>query len=313
VRIARAATGRLLIAKAEGGFHGSDDAFLVSTHSRELRGTDARPEPVLDYAGLSPRLLDEVILIPYNDPVAAAEIIAEHGDELAAVILEPVAFSSGGGIPATREFARAVRDATTKVGAALIFDEVLCAFRMGLGGAPEYTGVTPDIATAGKAIGGGMPLALVGGRADLFEATLGSNAGDRYIFQSGTFTENPLSMAAGMAALDVLEEEPILERADSSAERIRDGLRTACDSAGVTASVTGSRSIFQIHFGVDTVNNRRDVLRSDHEMTRNFLLGMVAQGVLWPPVHPAVTSGAHSDESADLVVIAAGRVLAELN
>ena len=309
VRIARAVTGRTLIAKCEGGFHGSDDAFLVSTHSHEMRGRDERPEPVLDYAGLSERLLAEVVVIPYNDAEAAAEIIGEHGDRLSSVIMEPVAFSSGGGIPATKEFARTVRDATAAHGICLIFDEVLCAYRLGLAGAPEYLAVVPDLATIGKAVGGGLPLAAVGGRADLMEAALGPEAGSKRVFQSGTFTENPLSIAAGMAALDVLESEPVLERADQAGETIRDGLRAAFDAAGVRAAVTGCRSIIQVHLGADRVTNRRDVLRADMQATRAFLLGMVAEGVLWPPIHPGVTSGAHTAESAAAVVAAAERVL----
>ncbi|MBV9337073.1 MAG: aminotransferase class III-fold pyridoxal phosphate-dependent enzyme, partial [Solirubrobacterales bacterium] len=313
IRIARAVTGRTLIAKCEGGFHGSDDTHLVSTHSRGLRGEDARPEPVLDYAGLPERLLGEVVVIPYNDPGAAAAILTEHADELAAVIMEPVAFSSGGGIPSSLEFARVVRDSTATHEILLIFDEVVCAYRMGLEGAPAYLGVVPDLAAIGKAVGGGLPLAAVGGRADVMEAAMGHGAGDRRIFQSGTFTENPLSVAAGLAVLDVLETEPVLEDADLAGELIRDGLRGVFASAGIQAAVSGCRSILQVHLGTDGVRNRRDVVRSDHEATRTFLLGLVAGGVLWPPVHPAVTSGAHTPESAASVVAAAERTVGRLS
>jgi glutamate-1-semialdehyde 2,1-aminomutase len=312
IRIARAVTGRTLIAKCEGGFHGSDDAHLVSTHSRELRGEDARPEPVLDYAGLSDRLLGEVVVVPYNDPGAAATILTERADELAAVIMEPVAFSSGGGIPSSVEFARAVRDTTAAHEILLIFDEVVCAYRMGLAGAPGYLGVVPDLAAIGKAVGGGLPLAAVGGRADVMEAAMGHRAGDRRIFQSGTFTENPLSVAAALAVLDVLESEPVLENADRAGELIRNGLVGVFSSAGIRAAVSGRRSIFQVHLGADRVSDRRDVVRSDFEATRAFLLGMIGEGVLWPPVHPGLTSGAHTADSAAAVVAAAERVLAKL-
>jgi glutamate-1-semialdehyde 2,1-aminomutase len=312
VRIARAVTGRTVIAKAEGGFHGSDDAFLVSTMTRELRGSDRRPEGTLDSAGLPERLLDEVVLIPYNDARAAAEIIAEQGSRLAAVILEPVAFANGGGVPATKEFARAVREATTASGTLLIFDEVLCACRLGLAGAPGYLDVVPDLAAIGKVIGGGLPLAAVGGRAEIMEMAVGPQAGDRRVFQSGTFTENPLSIAAGRAALDALEQEPILENADRAGETIRQGLRRAFGTAGIEATVTGCRSIFHVHLGASSVENRRDVLNSDLDATRAFLLGMMSQGVLWPPIHPAVTSGAHTADSASAVVAAAERVLSRL-
>lgn len=309
IRIARAVTGRTKIAKFEGGFHGSDDAFLVSTHSHVTPGPDERPAPIIDYAGLSSRLLEETVVLPYNDRTATAALLEEHGGELAAVIMEPVAFSSGGGVPADPDFAAAVREMTARHGVLLIFDEVVCAYRMGLGGAPEYLGVTPDLSTIGKAIGGGLPLAAVGGRADVMEAALGLEAGDQLIFQSGTFTENPLSLAAGMAVLDVLESEPVLARADAAAGEIRHGLARAFEEAGVEAAVTGFRSVLQVHLGAGSVENRRDLLRSDMDRTRLFLLGMVAAGVLWPPVHPAVTSGAHNAEDAEFVVAASRRVL----
>jgi glutamate-1-semialdehyde 2,1-aminomutase len=309
-RVARSVTGRLKLAKFEGGFHGSDDLFLISAHAQELDGPPSRPKPVLDYAGLSPRLVDEVVTLPYNDAGVASRLIDEYAPELAAVFMEPVAFSSGGGVPATREFAKAVRDATRRNGVILVFDEVLCCLRMGLAGAPAYTGVTPDISTIGKALGGGLPLAAVGGRADLMEAALGLEGGSRRIFQSGTFTENPLSIAAGLATLDVVENEPVLETADIAGAAIRTGLTELLAEFGVQGAVTGTRSIFQVHIGVRSVENRREVLKSDLEATRLFLLALVCEGVLWPPIHPAVTSGAHSQDHVDRVLTAARDVLA---
>jgi len=308
VRVARAATGRHRIAKFEGNYHGSDDPFLVSAHARALRGSDERPEAVVDYAGLPPSIAGDVVVLPYNDAAAATTLIEEHTGELAAVIMEPVAFSSGGGVPATREFAAAVRAVTERNGIALIFDEVLCAYRLGLAGAPAYLGVTPDLSCVGKAVGGGMPLGAFGGRAELMDAALGERATAR-IFQSGTFTENPLSIAAGSAALDVLESEPVLEHADRAGEALREGLARAFAAHAVTAAVTGTASILQVHLGATEVASRRDVLRSDGEATRRFLLDMVAHGVLWPPVHPAVTSGAHDEEAVEAVLDAADAVL----
>ena len=334
VRVARAVAGptRPLIAKCEGAFHGSDDMFLVSAHTRAVAGSDTRPQPVLDYAGLQPGVQESVLVLPYNEPQAAAQLIAEHAEELACVIVEPVAFSSGGGMPATVEFARALREATARHEVVLIFDEVLCAYRLGLAGAPTRLGVTPDLAAIGKAVGGGMPLAAFGGRVELMQAALAHDedlapAGTRHedlahdedlaargrharqIFQSGTFTENPVAMAAGLAVLDVLESEPVLERADRTGELLRTGLAELFATQGLAAAVTGTASIAQVHLGVQEVNNRRDVLRGDAEATRAFLLGMLAAGVLWPPGHPAVTSGAHSEEDIERVVATAGTVL----
>jgi glutamate-1-semialdehyde 2,1-aminomutase len=312
VRVARATTGRTKIAKFEGNFHGSDDAFLVSTHSHRTAGTDARPEPQLDYAGLAPRLLDEVVVLPYNNARAACEVIGEHASELAAVIMEPVAFSSGGGVPATPEFAAAIRELTAANDIPLIFDEVLCALRLGLAGAPSYLGVVPDLATIGKAVGGGMPLAAFGGRVELMEAALGADAGDRKVFQSGTFTENPVSIAAGMAVLDVLETTPALEQADAAGAQLRSGLAEVFDSAGLEVAVSGAASIVQMHWGAPAINNRRDILSSDTERTREFLLRMVAHRVLWPPLHPGLTSAAHGPEEVEAVLAAARAAVEEM-
>jgi glutamate-1-semialdehyde 2,1-aminomutase len=309
VRVARAVTARPLIAKCEGAFHGSDDILLVSAHSRSPSGSDRRPRAVADYSGLTPGIERSVLVLPFNDPPAAVELISEHAHELAAVIVEPVAFSSGGGVPATKAFASALRAATSRHGILLIFDEVLCAYRMGLAGAPAYLDVVPDLSAIGKAIGGGMALAAFGGRAELMEAALGPDAGEREIFQSGTFTENPLSVAAGMAVLDVLEREPALERADEAGRRLRAGLTAELQAHGVEAVVTGAASILQVHIGAARVENRRDVLRADVEATRMFLLGMVAGGVLWPPIHPAVTSAAHTSEDVERVIATARTVL----
>jgi glutamate-1-semialdehyde 2,1-aminomutase len=170
--------------------------------------------------------------------------------------------------------------------------------------------VVPDLAAIGKALGGGLPLAAVGGRADLMDATLGPDSGRRHIFQSGTFTENPLSIAAGMAALDVLENEPVLERADQAADAIREGLGQLLADSDVEGVITGAGSIFQLHLGTRSVENRRDLLASDREATRLFLLALVSEQVLWPPIHPAVTSGAHDLDDVDQVLSAAERVLA---
>src|SRR5262249_17620488 len=191
----------------------------------------------------------------------------------------------------------------------LIYDEVLCGLRMGLAGAPAYTGVVPDLTAIGKALGGGLPLAAVGGRADLMEAALGLES-TATIFQSGTFTENPLSIAAGSATLDFLETEPVLEVADAAGKAIRHGLRELLREFEVQGTVTGTRSIFQIHLGTDSVENRRDLLDSDREATRLFLLGLVSEQVLWPPIHPAVTSGVHTEDHVDRVLSAAEGVLA---
>ena len=302
LRAARAFTGKTRYGKFEGNFHGSDDYFLVSSGSRQVAGTARRPQPVMDSAGVPSRIADEVLLLPYNDAQSAADLITEHAGELAAVVMEPVAFSTGGAVVADHRFAAAVREVTARHGIVLIFDEVVTCLRLGLGGAPEYLGVTPDLSCLGKAIGGGLPLSAMGGRAEIMEAVLGpsAEAGGARIFHSGTVTGNPLSLAAGMAVLDVLEREPVLEHVNGLGARLIAGLQEVLDSHGM-GHMTGFGSIFQIHFTETPPGNRREVLAGDHLLAASVLLGLCAHGVLWPPVHPGVVSYGHTGADVDRV------------
>lgn len=305
LRAARAITGRTGVAKLEGGFHGSDDPFLISTAS--VAGPPERPTPTPESAGVPPYVVEDVLVLPSNDPVGATALIEENAKSLAAVVVEPVAFSTGGAIPLASEFARALRDVTARHGIVLVFDEVVTCFRMGLGGAPAYLGVAPDLSALGKALGGGFPLAALGGRAEIMEAVLGprSAAEGRRIFQSGTFTGNPMGLTAGMATLDVLEREPVLEVVDALAERLRVGLREVFRATNLRASVTGVGSVFQLHMTHAEPRDRREILGGDIELLRLFLLAMVARGVLWPPIHPGVTAYMHEGSDIDRTLEAA--------
>ncbi len=300
LRAARAATGRVRYAKFEGNYHGSDDYFLLSSVSREVAGPPHRPRPVPDSAGIPDRIRDETVLLPYNDVEGAVALISENASDLAAVVMEPVAFSSGGAVAADRHFARAVRDITAQHGIVLIFDEVVTGLRLGTAGAPGYLGVTPDLSCIGKAIGGGLPLSAVGGRADIMEAVLGASAHARgsHIFHSGTFTGNPVSLAAGMAVLDVLEREPVLEHIDWLGGRLRSTLQEVLDSHGL-GHMTGLGSIFQLHFTEAPPRNRREILAGDLALLSAVLLGLCAHGILWPPVHPGVVAYGHTESDVD--------------
>ena len=310
LRAARAATGRTRYGKFEGNYHGSDDYFLVSSGSRQVAGPPHRPRPVFDSAGVPHRVSEEVLLLPYNDAENAAALINEHAADLAAVVMEPVAFSTGGGVAADRHFARAVREATSRHGIVLIFDEVVTGLRLGTAGAPGFLGVTPDLACLGKAIGGGLPLSALGGRADIMEAVLGADSiskGTR-IFHSGTFTGNPLSLAAGMAVLEVLDREPVLEHVDYLGASLRSTLQEVLDSHGM-GHMTGFGSIFQLHFTPAPPRNRREILAGDFGLLSAVLLGMCAHGILWPPVHPGVLSYGHTESDIDRAATALEAVL----
>jgi glutamate-1-semialdehyde 2,1-aminomutase len=310
LRVARAVTGRTRYAKFEGNYHGSDDYFLWSATAARTSGQPDRPAPTADCAGLPGRLADELLILPYNDAAGAAALLAEHGSELAAVFMEPMAFSTGGAVPADPGFATAVADATRRAGALLVFDEVVTCLRLGLAGAPAYLGVIPDLSCVGKAIGGGLPLSAFGGRAEVMDAALGQDAGAR-IFHSGTFTGNPVSLAAGMAVLDVVEAEPVVETLDALGGHLRGALQEVCDAHGL-GRVTGTGSVFQLHMTDAPPSNRREVLAGDLELLRVVLLAMCAGGILWPPVHPGVLSYAHDRPDLDRVADVLDAVLEEL-
>lgn len=313
LRAARAATGRTRFAKFEGNYHGSDDYFLFSSVSRTTAGSALRPMPVADSAGIPDTLADQVLVLPYNDLEVASQLIRENGSDLAAVIMEPMAFSTGGAVLADRDFAESIRTITAAHGIVLIFDEVVTSLRLGVGGAPEYLGVIPDLSCIGKAIGGGLPLAAMGGRADLMETVLGPNAhgAGSKIFQSGTFTGNPVSIAAGMAVLDVLESEPVLDHIDNLGDTLREDMQEVLDHHG-SGHMTGVGSIFQLHFTDLPPRNRREVLEGDLELLRVVLLGMCSYGVLWPPIHPGLVTYGHTAEDVQRVVDTTDQVLSLL-
>ncbi len=310
LRAARAVTGKTRYGKFEGNYHGSDDYFLVSGGSRQVAGEAHRPLPVFDSAGVPDHIADDVVLLPYNDVENTVSLISENASELAAVVIEPVAFSTGGAVAADRHFAQAVREITRRHGVVLIFDEVVTGLRLGTAGAPGYLAVTPDLSCLGKAIGGGLPLSAVGGRADIMEAVLGADSAARgtRIFHSGTFTGNPLSVAAGMAVLDVLEREPVLEHIDYLGDRLLATLQEVLDSHRM-GQMTGFGSIFQLHFTDAPPRNRREILAGDHDLLAAVLLGLCAHGILWPPVHPGVLAYGHTEADLDRAATALDTVL----
>lgn len=314
IRVARAVTGRPLVAKMEGHYHGSDDVVLVSSKTGTLAGTATRPAGVADAPGLSRGALDEIVVLPWNDAEAAVQIIEEKAAEIACVLVEPIGFSSAGGVATERAFAAALRAACDRHGIVLVYDEIVTAHRLGPGGAAQWLGVTPDLSAFGKAVGGGFPLSVFGGRADLMEAALGRSAleGVGLVFASGTFTGHAIAAAAGVAVLDVLDAEEPRQHLDQLAERLRHGLDARFRAHGVEAWAIGAASISQVHFTATPPRNRREILGGDQTRLDRFLLGMVAHGVLWPPVHAALSCAAHDETDIDRVLDAADDVLADM-
>lgn len=303
IKVARAFTGREKIAKFEGGFHGSDDSFLVSCMSPEMCGPDDAPEPVCDYAGLASAVLDQTLVLPFNKTDTCVALLRKHAHELAALILEPVAATPGGGVVIDKAFLEAMREETAKAGIILIYDEIVTGFRLALGGAAARFGVPPDLAAIGKSIAGGIPIAAFGGKQEIMEAVV-TPTGDTSdhqtkIFQSGTFTANPVAMAAGLAMLSELERSDPYPHLEAIGERLRAGLRETFSRHGLPAQVNGIGSIFNFIFSEHPVITRRDVLRSNTALHADVCMGLIANGVLQPIRHAGFLSAAHQTSDID--------------
>jgi glutamate-1-semialdehyde 2,1-aminomutase len=314
LRTARAFTGRSRIARFEGHYHGQHDAALVS--GAHVAGTEDRPEAVPDGAGITRGVLEDVVVLPWNDIDAAALVLREAARDVAAIILEPVPFSNLGGEEPDPEFLRALRELTWERGVLLIFDEVITGFRIGLGGAAAHFGFAPDLHCFGKAAGGGFPIGVFGGRRDVMEAVVTPVPGDPHaaetIFQSGTFSGAPPTMAAGLTMLRELEETDAIAVADARAEAVRAGWRQIVDELDLAAQVTGMSSWLGLAFMNRPIRTRRDSIDADRARARAFSLGLLLGGVYLAPSHPGFVSAAHTEEDVARVLETSAKVLAEI-
>lgn len=239
VRLARAATGNSHVLKAEGGWHGGNSDLSVAIHT---------PFDEAESVGLPPGAAEHVHPFPVNDREAVESLLAEYRGDVAAIIVEPMLLA-GGGIEAEAAFLEFLRDETEDRGIELIFDEVVTGFRFSPGSYQARVGVTPDLTTMGKFLGGGLPVGALGGRADLFEAARPDVETDRPVIAGGgTFSMNPMTATAGLASLDVVESEPVYEHTESLAERVRTELQSAFDAMGVETATLGTSSLFLTHF-----------------------------------------------------------------
>jgi glutamate-1-semialdehyde 2,1-aminomutase len=312
LRVARSFTKREKIAKPEGGYNGQHDAVLISgTHG--TAGSALRPEGYPESAGIPRGVLEHTVVFPWNDTEATLEIIEEHADELAAVIIEPMPGFGMGALSPAPGYLRALREVTKKHGILLVYDEVLVGFRLGgLAGAARHFGVTPDLSCYGKVVGGGFPVGAFGGRRDVMETTLDPSASSEYkVFQSGTFTGNAISMAAGLACLEELESRDYAY-IDGLAEQIKTGLAAMAADRGFPLQVSGEGSIFYLHFNERPVGNMRDKLTDDAAKNRLFCMGLIARGVYMPPLHAAATCFAHTQADIDLMLEVSEEVMGEM-
>lgn len=305
MRLARAFTGRIKIARFEGGYHGSHDAASVSGNVTEAAGwgEPEAPKAVFDSVGIDPRVLDSTIVLPFNDLEASRRILAQE-DDLAAIIVEPMLGKSGM-IPAAREFLQGLRDIADERGALLIFDEIM-TLRVAFGGAQSVYGVTPDLTTMGKIIGGGLPVAAFGGRREIMQ--LMSPSAEHPMPQGGTFNGSLIGVVAGLAQMRVLDE-PTISALNERSRSLREGFERAFARHGVRAHVTGMGSLFNVHFATAAPSTYRPAIQSNAEVLTEFVLGLLNEGVVLAPRGMVAVSTAIGDAEEREILDALERVL----
>ena len=310
IRAARAFTGREKIAKFEGGYHGAHEYVSVSVRPPLDKLDPSGPTPVPEHPGMPRSVLEQVIVLPYNDLDWCERVLRENADEVACLIMEPVV-SSFGYLAGEPDFLRGLREVTEELGIVLIYDEVQ-SFRIAPGGAQEALGVTPDMTSFGKIIGGGTPVGAFGGRADIM-ALFDPTRGGAPIAHAGTFNANPLTMAAGEAVMTRLAP-PVYERMNALGAELRAKLRAVFGEFEVDAQITGIGSLFGIHFTPDEITDYRDVVRADQTMRRALFTGLLNEGVLLQTgtagALTALTTEAEIDALVDAVRVVTRRSLA---
>lgn len=296
LRLARGFTGRNKIVKTDGGYHGHADCLLVSA------GSGVATLGIPGSAGVPEGAARDTLVVPYNDLAAVEKTFAEHGSDIAAIIIEPVAGNMGLVLPQPG-YLQGLRDITKKHGALLIFDEVITGFRVGYRGAQGLYGITPDLTCLGKIVGGGLPAAAFGGRAEIMQklAPLGP------VYQAGTLSGNPLAMAAGLKALDILGRPGNYERLEQLGKRLGEGLLAAAQAAGVPACVNRIGSMVTLFFAAGPVTDYASAKTSDTARFGTFFRKMRDHGVFLPPsqFEAMFVSLAHTEEDVDQVIAAA--------
>ncbi len=301
VRVARAYTGRKTILKVAGGWHGANTDLSLGIKM---------PYEKEESLGLFPELQRYTKVIPFNDLPGSYEIIDQNRTDLAGIIIEPV-IGEGGFVPATIEYLKMLRSETERLGALLIFDEVISGFRVALGGAQARFGIIPDLATLGKIMGGGLPVGALVGKREILEKTSPEKKGNKWekiVIGGGTFSSHPLSMAAGMAMLQYLKDfkEEVYPVLEAKGRKVREGVQASLRQEGVDAMVTGIGSLFQTHFPL----REGVVLDSPHSINKltnieqreiEFRIRMLTKGI-----HVMHGGGglsiAHSDEDIEKII-----------
>lgn len=296
IRLARGYTGRNKFIKFEGCYHGHADPFLVKA------GSGVATFNIQTVPGVPGNVSEDTLTAPYNDLDAVHQLVAANKDEIAAIIIEPVAGNMGC-IPPTESFIKGLREVCDAQGILLIFDEVMTGFRLAAGGAQERLGIHADLVTYGKVIGGGMPVGAFGGRREIMEhiAPLGS------VYQAGTLSGNPIAMIAGYTLLKTLKEQPgIFEALEAKTAYLHKGLDEVLHQTGIPYTINRFGSMISVHFSDKPVRNFADAAAADNRLFNEYFHAMLQAGIYLPPsaFETWFISHALSDEDIDATVTA---------
>jgi len=304
IRLARGFTGRDLLVKFAGNYHGHVDSLLVAA------GSAAATLGVPSSPGVTTGTTKDTVVLEYNDVAALQQLFSSRGAEIAGVIFEPVVGNMGVVRP-SEAFCAALQQLTREHGALLICDEVMTGFRVALGGAQQLLGIQPDLTTLGKIVGGGLPVGAYGGRADIMDHVLPAGQ----VFQAGTLSGNPLATAAGCATLQLLKDDPPYERLEILAGQLEAGLRAAAESAGLPHSVARVGSMLTLFFNASAVSNWQAASQCDTDRYARYFWGMMDHGIYLPcsQYEALFVSAAHTEDDIARTVAAAEEVLRSLS
>lgn len=301
IRLARAFTSRNKILKFEGAYHGVHDYAQLST-APKVPGNFPQGTP--DTAGIPSVVQDLMLVAPFNDPETLASILAEHGKDIAAIIVEPIQRI----LSPKPGFLQAVRELTAKYGIVMILDEVVTGFRYGIGGAQTYFDIVPDLATYGKIIGGGLPVGAVAGRKDIMDQADPTNKGKAgYVYQNGTLQGHMLGCAASLATMDVLEEPGVYDNVFAMTDRLRKGLQEVFDRHDMGILVFGEGPMWHMLFSDKVPQNWRDIIATDTKKMVAFEAELLRQGLFILPGNRRFISIRHTQDDLDQTFEAAAR------
>jgi glutamate-1-semialdehyde 2,1-aminomutase len=308
VRIVRAVTGKKKIGKFEGGYHGGTNEVLANfKYDKEKGGPVEKPNTVAGSIGIPPEAQANLVILPFNHE-AAFDIIEKNKDDLALVLVEVIQGMSGN-IMGEKGFIQKLRKVTKDLGIALVVDEIITGYRLGLGGGQEAYGIEADMATYGKIIGGGLAIGAVGGKDSLMEAIAytgdAPTDGKTKAFYGGTFNGNLLTMVAGAATLQYLIDHPeVFPQMDRLGKKLRDGVNQYCKREGLPVQMAGTASMFCTHFTDKEIKSARDLIHENMEAAKAFYPYLLLEGVFVPNIHMGFISTAHTEQDIDRMIVA---------